>query len=199
MRQLLFLLSFALTLTVSAQDVSTIMAEAASALKNAGGIAATYDYRAEEGNGSGSFKYKGGKFVNHFDGTTIWYNGKTMWSLDEQYNEVTITTPTSGDVATVNPVYFLANYKQNFTASLSQQTKQSYEVVLNAKKETGPQIVRLRLTKGTYAPESIYMVLANGHALSISINSYATGQKLADSSFSFSTKDYPNADINDLR
>lgn len=199
-RLLLFSFLFSLfTLLASAQNVSTVMAEAASTLKNAGGIVATYDYRAEEGNGSGSFKYKGGKFVNQFDGQTIWYDGKTMWSLDEQFNEVTVTTPTSGDVATVNPVYFLANYKQNFTASLGQQTKESYEVVLNAKKETGPQIVRLRLTKATYAPESIYMVLANGHALSISINSYKTGQKFADDTFSFPTKAHPNADINDLR
>lgn len=201
MRRLsLFALLFSsFTLIAPAQNVSTILAEAAAALQNAGGIAATYDYRTEEGNGSGTFKYKAGKFVNQFDGQTIWYDGKTMWSLDEQFNEVTITTPASGDVATVNPVYSLANYKQNYTATLGQQTKESYEVVLNAKKETGPQIVRLRLTKGSYAPESIYMVLANGHAISISLNSYEQGRAFADETFAFPASAYPDAAINDLR
>ena len=195
----LFILHSSLFPSAGAQDVSTVLVSAAEQLENAGGILATYDYRSEDGDGTGTFQYKNGKFVNDFGGQKIWYNGKTMWSLDKEYGEVTITTPTQGDVATVNPVWVLANYEKNYDASLGQQTKESMEVVLNAKKEKGPQIIRLRVTKGTYAPESIYMVLANGHALSISLNSYKTGQKFADSLFSFSEKDNPGVEINDLR
>lgn len=185
--------------TVCAQTAEDVLASAAAKLKSAGGIYAEYTYEATDDRGTGTFQYKGGKFVNDFGGQTIWYNGSTMWSMDKAYGEVTVTTPVQGAIATVNPYYFLTNYKNRYEASLSKGTTQAYEVSLNAKEDKGPQIVRLKVNKQTYAPEYIYMVLANGHALAISITAYETGRKYAEGLFSYNESDHPEAVVVDLR
>lgn len=186
-------------LVLHAQEASEILASAASKLKAAGGIYAEFTYEAEDDRGKGTFQYKSGKFVNDFGSQTIWYNGKTMWSLDKGYKEVTVTTPAQGEIATVNPYYFLTNYKNRYTASLKKGTSTAYEVVLNATEERGPQIVRLKINKSTYSPEFISMVLANGHGLSISITTYETGRKYSEGIFSFNASDHPEAEVVDLR
>lgn len=182
-----------------AQDAADVLAAAASQLKAAGGIYAEYTYEAEDDRGKGTFQYKSGKFVNDFGSQTIWYNGKTMWSLDKGFQEVTVTTPLQGEIATVNPYYFLANYKNHYTATLKKGTHAAYEVVLNAMEAKGPQIVRLKINKTTYSPEFISMVMPNGHSLSISVTAYKTGQRFSERLFSFNEDDYPEAEIVDLR
>ena len=215
MRKYIFSVLIALlSLPVIAQQqqsqAKAVLERTAEAFKKAGGVRADFTLKALndgrlEGRENGVIQLKGEKFMLKTSETTTWFDGKTQWSYMVRNDEVNVSTPTQEELQQINPYTFLYMYQKGFSYKLGTMKtfhgKAIWVVVLTAKdKAQDLERITLYVTKEGYEP--LYILLqqrAHPTRNAITVTSYQTGQKYADTLFTFDRKQYPSAEIIDLR
>ena len=120
----------------------------------------------------------------------VWYDGKTQWTLNKQAEEVSVSTPSEAQQQAMNPYTFINIYKNGFTMS-SKTVSGKYQVHLTAQNQQ-------RTIKEMYLTiDKSYKRTDKGWTV-INISNFQA-KKLSDSYFAFHSKDYPNAEVIDLR
>ena len=195
---------FALTMlvvcaTAMAQTPKTVLDRTAAVISNPGGITATFKMTGGMGNASGTIAVKGKKFQASSPVATIWFNGKTMWTYVKANEEVNVTNPSADAVAKMNPYAFLSFYKKGYTVKMGKGTAKEHEVLLTGKSGSPYTNVVVRINKSTQYPTFIKMTSSKGAVTTIRCNSFLKNQKYKDSTFQFNKKNYPDAEIVDLR
>lgn len=203
MKQLyMFLVLFCLGIgQTQAQSAMSVLEKAAANFRKAGGVKIGYTYQVGDENGAGQIQLKGRKFVNHMDGQTIWFDGKTMWTYVPDNEEVNVTTPTQKELAKMNPYAFLSLYKKGYKATLrGKDSKQYYAVELTATDaKRSPKSILVHVNRTDYRLQYARLSLSSGETLTVKVSSYAAKQTWTDSHFTFPKKSYPKAEIIDLR
>lgn len=206
------LIALLLTLPVFAQkqaQAKLVLDRTASAFEKAGGVEAEFSMEAFNkggslGRASGSIKLKGEKFLLKTEETISWFDGKTQWSYLTGSDEVNVSNPTEAEVQSMNPYSLLYLYKKGFDYRLGAEkhfgNKAVDEVILTAtdQKQDLSRIV-LYVTKDTYQPVYIAVEQRDGSRSEITITGYQTDLKLDDAVFVFDKKQYPSAEVIDLR
>ena len=112
-------------------------------------------------------------------------------------NEVNISTPDETKQAAMNPYTFINIYRKGYDIGVKSVGK-SYQVHLVAQnKSRGIQEFYISVDKNTYVPNQIKIHQLGGWT-TIDINNFQT-KNLNDNVFTFPSKDYPSAEIIDLR
>ncbi|MDO4715297.1 MAG: LolA-like putative outer membrane lipoprotein chaperone [Bacteroidales bacterium] len=153
------------------------------------------------GSTSGTIAIKGKKFVISTPGYKTWFDGKTQWTYTNANEEVNVSTPTADEVARMNPTSFVYLYKQGYSATVKDVTlrgKTCYEVHLKANQGKAIKEVILTIEKSSFTPYSIRFRQGSNQWTRITINNF-TNQKTKDTAYAFNSKDYPQAEIIDLR
>ncbi|WP_294481152.1 LolA-like putative outer membrane lipoprotein chaperone [uncultured Bacteroides sp.] len=215
MRKYIFSLLIALlSLPVTAQQqqsqAKVVLDKTAEAFRKAGGVKADFTIKAVtsglvEGTENGSIQLKGEKFVLTTSDMITWFDGNTQWSYVVRNDEVNVSNPTPEELQQINPYTFLYMYQKGFAyrmgAKKNFRGKAVWEVVLTAKdKKQDLERVTLYVTKDKYEP--LYICLEQrGQQTSneITVTNYQTGLKYADNVFIFDKKQYPHAEVIDLR
>uniref|UniRef100_A0AB33IT26 LolA-like putative outer membrane lipoprotein chaperone n=2 Tax=unclassified Prevotella TaxID=2638335 RepID=A0AB33IT26_9BACT len=181
----------------SAQTMQ-ILNKAAAALNAKGGASANFSISGGNiGKSSGTITIKKNKFVAQSAQATIWYNGKTQWTYMKSSNEVNVTTPNEAKQAVMNPYAFVNIYKTGYNMSSTTQGN-SYKIHLTAQNAKRPlKELYLLINKQTYVPSQV-KVLQGKNWLTINITNFKK-KKISDSAFSFNSKEYPSAEVIDLR
>lgn len=149
------------------------------------------------GNVSGTIAVKGGKFNARTPQAIVWFNGKTQWTYMKKNNEVNISTPTQAQQQMMNPYTFINVYKTGYKMS-STKAGGSYEVHLVAQNQKRSiQEMYVTVNSKTYVPSRVKMK-HNGRWYTVTISNFST-KKQPDSLFTFNSKDYPSAEVIDLR
>ncbi len=149
------------------------------------------------GNVSGTIAVKGGKFNARTPQAIVWFNGKTQWTYMKKNNEVNISTPTQAQQQMMNPYTFINVYKTGYKMS-SAKAGSSYEVHLVAQNQKRSiQEMYVTVNSKTYVPSRVKMK-HNGRWYTVTISNFSA-KKLSDSLFAFNSKDYPSAEVIDLR
>ena len=149
------------------------------------------------GNVSGTIAVKGGKFNARTPQAIVWFNGKTQWTYMKKNNEVNISTPTQAQQQMMNPYTFINVYKTGYKLS-SAKAGASYEVHLVAQNQKRSiQEMYVTVNSKTYVPSRVKMK-HNGRWYTVTISNFSA-KKLPDSLFAFNSKDYPSAEVIDLR
>ena len=149
------------------------------------------------GNVSGTIAVKGGKFNARTPQAIVWFNGKTQWTYMKKNNEVNISTPTQAQQQMMNPYTFINVYKTGYKMS-STKAGGSYEVHLVAQNQKRSiQEMYVMVNSKTYVPSRVKMK-HNGRWYTVTISNFST-KKQPDSLFTFNSKDYPSAEVIDLR
>ena len=149
------------------------------------------------GNVSGTIAVKGGKFNARTPQAIVWFNGKTQWTYMKKNNEVNISTPTQAQQQMMNPYTFINVYKTGYKMS-SAKAGASYEVHLVAQNQKRSiQEMYVTVNSKTYVPSRVKMK-HNGRWYTVTISNFSA-KKLPDSLFAFNSKDYPSAEVIDLR
>lgn len=149
------------------------------------------------GNVSGTIAVKGGKFNARTPQAIVWFNGKTQWTYMKKNNEVNISTPTQAQQQMMNPYTFINVYKTGYKMS-STKAGGSYEVHLVAQNQKRSiQEMYVMVNSKTYVPSRVKMK-HNGRWYTVTISNFSA-KKLPDSLFTFNSKDYPSAEVIDLR
>ena len=187
---------------VVAQNAISILDKAASAYEDSNGLTAYFtmqtrsDVQKVSESFDGTVDIKGDKFVLKTPDMITWFDGTTQWSFVERNEEVNVSTPTGEELQATNPALLLRSYKKGFTAS---NGKSAYDIELVPKKKSDLIRVELQIEKFSGLPASIAVFSKNGISSTIRISKMETGVNQPDSYFVFNEKDYPDAEIIDLR
>ena len=198
-RTVLLSIIFAFVTGMYAQNTDQtrkILDKTAAVVSNKGGASASFTMSGKYGNTSGTINIKGNKFCAYTSTAIIWYDGKTQWTYNKNSDEVNISTPTEAQQQAMNPYKFINIYKNGFNMS-SKNVGNNTQVHLTAQNQQRT-IKELYITiNKSYQPTLVKMRTNKGWSV-INITNFKK-KKLSDSVFKFNSKDYPSAEVIDLR
>ena len=182
---------------VWAQSARTILDRAAATVSNASGVEASFQMITKQGTTSGQIAVKGSKFHATTPDASVWFDGKTQWTYMKGNEEVNVSNPTEAELQAINPYNFINIYKQGFSLS-SRAIGQFYEVHLtpNSKKRAIEEMYII-VDQKTYHPTHVKM--RRKGKWSVILISQLRSAALSDAIFQFNPKDFPKAEIIDLR
>ena len=190
-----------LTLCVSAQgaaQAARILDKTAGVIGRKGGASANFSVSGKSlGATSGTIAIKGNKFYANTPKTTVWFNGKTQWTYMNTTNEVNVTNPNEAKQAQMNPYKFITIYKTGYNLCMK-SVGNSYQIHMTAQnKQRSLQELYITINKRTYNPSNVRMLQGKNWTI-INISNFKANN-LSNDIFSFNSKDYPKAEIIDLR
>jgi outer membrane lipoprotein-sorting protein len=151
----------------------------------------------------GSLSVKGDKFMLNTPDIKSWFNGTVLWTYMSRTQEVNISNPAGNELQSINPLLFLRNYKKDFTVShtgesTTQNSKIACDIVMTPKKKDDIEKIELQIEKSTSLPSRIVMLMKNDTRNAITVKAIKS-VNLPDTEFAFPEKEYPEAEIVDLR
>ena len=185
-------------LSANSQTAKQVLDKTAAALSNKGGVTASFSITGKNiGTTSGKISVKGRMFQATTPQAIIWFNGKTQWTYMKNQQEVNVSNPTEAELQAINPYNFINIYKKGYTYTMK-TVGAGYEVHLKAT-DTKRQIQEMYITvnKSSYTPSQVKMRQGKKWT-TINVSSLKKSN-LASSLFTFPAKDYPNAEVIDLR
>lgn len=194
----ILLLTVLLSIGLHAESAKSILDKAAATVSNPNGVQANFEMRSKQfGNTTGSISIKGKKFHASTPQAIIWFDGKTQWTYMKQNDEVNVSNPSEEELQAINPYNFINIYKKGFKLS-AKKVNTSYEVHLKATdKKRKIQEMYIIVDQNSYRPTHVKMQ-QNGK-WSVLIISGLKATNLSDGLFQFDAKDFPQAEIIDLR
>lgn len=200
MRKLFTLFCLVLTLTVNAQSSTQarkVLDKTAAIVGRQGGCSAHFSMNSGKGGATaGTIAVKGRKFHVSTPNAKIWYDGKTQWSYMSSTEEVNVSTPNAAQQMQMNPYSFITMYKSGYNMSMKRSGK-SYVVTLKAQKRT-QAIQTLIITIGeNYIPSKVRFC-QGGTWTTVTLTRFQRKNQ-NDTAFRFNKKQYPRAEIIDLR
>ena len=150
---------------------------------------------------SGTIKLSGDKFYWTTPAMTVWYNGQLQWAYVKASEEVNLTEPTPAEIASINPYTLITTYKQNFNVKALKAKNSQQRVAELTPKKKGTQIARVVLTvnASNWMPQSFQIYYSDRTHSTIALSRLVTGQNFSDATFVFDKKQYPKAEVIDLR
>lgn len=200
-RIFIFSLLVLMALGVNAQNATEakkVLDKTAAIVGRKGGAQANFTAsNAKIGSQSGTIAIKGNMFQATTPKGIVWYNGKTQWSYLKLTNEVNISTPTEAKRMSMNPYTFISMYKSGYDLGLTKQGN-NYVVHMTAQnKKRSVQEVYITINKRSHIPSQVKMRQGNTWTNITVSNFRAVNQP--NSKFTFNSKDFPQADVIDLR
>lgn len=182
----------------TANKAKSILDKTAAIVGNKSGASANFKITGtKSGTLSGRIFIKGNKFKATTPTASMWFNGTTQWTYMNDTEEVNVSSPSEGQQVMMNPYNFIMLYKTGYALS-SKTLKGAYEVYLKANdNKRAIKEMYITINSKTYLPSQVKMLL-NGKWQTVSISNFKT-ENLSDATFTFNPKQYPDAEIIDLR
>ena len=199
MKRMLFLATLLLLVaTTNGQNAKSVLDKTAAVVSNKNGVQANFKMVSNQyGTTEGTIAVKGRKFHATTPQATIWFDGKTQWTYMKKNDEVNVSNPTDAQLQALNPYNFIYLYKQGYTYTMTKKSS-NYEVHLTAKdKKRSVQEMYIIISQKSYIPSQIRMKTAQGWN-TIEVSNFKQAN-LADGTFRFNAKDFPHAEVIDLR
>lgn len=195
-----FAIIMMLLLSVGAQAESAkrILDKAATTVSNPGGVQAHFQMISKQfGSTEGDIAVKGNKFHATTPDATIWFDGKTQWTYMKGNDEVNISNPTEAQLQAINPYNFINIYKKGYKLE-AKKVDHFYEVhLIPTDKNRKIQEMYIVVDETSYHPTHVKMKQKDKWS-TIVISRLKTAS-LSDDLFKFNSKDFPQAEIIDLR
>lgn len=198
MRKIVLYIMLMLTTICQAQNAKTILDKAAAAFKGEGQVEIGFKCTSAGKQLAGKIDVAGKKFYADFGSSKAWFNGTTMWHYVQSTQECTVTTPVGEEASRLNPHSFITIYKNGYDCQMGKSTKAYYEVQMTGGKKSAYKNIVVRLDKISYKPLYIKTQTAKSE-MEIEVTSYKKNCKFPDNTFSFNKKEFPAAEIVDLR
>lgn len=183
---------------LQAQTAKQVLDKCAAVVSARDGVQADFTMNsAQYGNVNGQIMVKGKMFMASTSVATMWFDGKTLWTYMDKNNEVNVTNPTETQLQVLNPYNFITMYKKDFKYTMT-QSGTAFNVHLTSSDATRKvKEMFITVDKKTYHPTEVKL-LQNQKWTTFIIKNLKT-VKLSDDKFRFKSKDFPSAEIIDLR
>lgn len=178
------------------QSAKQVLDKTAAVVAAKSGAKASFTIKGDQMNASGTIAIKGRKFQASTPQATIWFDGKTQWTYLKKNDEVNVANPTEAELAAINPYNFIYMYKKGYKFTMEKKNG-SFIVHLTATDKRSIQEMYITINPKSYIPSQIRMRQQKGWT-TITISGFKQS-KLSDGLFRFNSKDFPNAEVIDLR
>ena len=180
----------------NAAQARKILDKTAAIVGRKGGASANFSMSGKAGNTSGTISIKGTKFNARTPQAIVWYDGKTLWTYMKNNQEVNVSTPIKASQISMNPYTFINVYKSGYKLSMK-NVSGGWQIHLTAT-NNARTIREMYITIGkNYYPKTIKMRQSNGWT-TINVSNFKA-KNLSDATFRFNAKDFPHAEVIDLR
>lgn len=197
---LLIMLVAAAVCPLSAKTTKEVVSDTESKLRQAPSVTASFSFKGTDISGTGSITLAGSRFRMNVGNVKYWYNGKTLWTYFVNNKEVYISEPTADELAEINPVSVLNSVTKECSYTALKAPKGSYKIKCTARKQSVPfSSMTVTVSSSTYLPSLIEMATRNSGNVTLTISSISIGKSVSASTFTFSSKDAPGAEIVDMR
>ena len=193
--------------TIAQKEVEarSILDQASQAFKQSGGVEADFTlipYMQEEV--KGHIQLMEECFHLKMDEMVTWFDGKTQWTYLPINEEVNVSNPTREEIESINPMAYLSLYKEGYTCQLGGKSnfngKAVYEVTLKTEDlQKQWQNLTLYIDRTTLLPLYFKLQGEGRDYHIITISNYKQGKNWKKEHFTFNPKEYPNAEVIDLR
>ena len=198
MKRICFLITTVLFSTITfAQTAKSLLDKAAANITVKSGVQAQFKMSGSMGNTSGTIAVKGRKFHATTPQAIVWFDGKTQWTYMKNNDEVNVTTPTESQLQAINPYNFINLYKNGYTATLNKSGKDFVVHLTASSKDKKIRELFITVNKSSYHPTQVKLL--QGTKWTIFDITDLKKQNIADAQFRFNAKDYPQAEVIDLR
>ena len=181
---------------VEAQTAKQVLDKTAAVVAAKSGAKASFSIKGDQMNASGTIAIKGKKFHATTPQATIWFDGKTQWTYLKKNDEVNVANPTEAELAAINPYNFIYMYQKGYKYTMEKKNG-SFIVHLTATDKRSIQEMYITINSKSHIPSQIRMRQQKGWT-TIDISGFKQS-KLSDGMFRFNSKDFPNAEVIDLR
>lgn len=178
------------------QSAKQVLDKTAAVVAAKSGAKASFTIKGDQMNASGTIAIKGRKFQASTPQATIWFDGKTQWTYLKKNDEVNVANPMEAELAAINPYNFIYMYKKGYKYTMEKKNG-SFIVHLTATNKRSIQEMYITINPKSYIPSQIRMRQQKGWT-TITISGFKQS-KLSDGLFRFNSKDFPNAEVIDLR
>lgn len=185
----------------ASETASQIARRSAQLLQRASGIMADFTLESQGKTLKGKLESQGKKFAITTPATSIWFDGKTMWTYNSATQETTVTIPTAREIAETNPLSLVQGNMDSFTCYFAkkQPSKGRRLVLMPKNNQYGVKSVAISISDGTYMPYNIVVMPKNGQPTTVHIKSLETKTNFSPYRFVYPSGKYPKAEIVDLR
>ncbi len=201
---------FTFILSASAQDARSILDKASEAYSKAGAVTVTFTLDSKDTKAKTTYSYdgkafmKGDKFKLEIPDAVTWFDGTTQWVYVKDTEEVNISNPTGEELQGISPSVLFSIYKKGYNLTYKGEKKSGGKTVQEVelapqKKNADITKIVVQIDKANNTFHKISLTDKVGMLNSLTINSYQTSSNIPDSTFSFNKKEYPRAEIVDLR
>lgn len=210
MKTKLLILSLFTVCLVNAQNARSILDKASEAYNNAGGVTANFTLDSKDVKARETYSYdgkaymKGNKFKIEIPDAITWFDGVTQWVYVKDNEEVNVSNPTGEELQGISPSALFSVYKKGFNLVYKGEKRVNGKSVIEI--EMTPQKKNADITKivafidkGSNIFSKLVITDKKGLQNTLSIKNYKTGVTLPESTFQFNKKEYPQAEIIDLR
>lgn len=195
---LVFITFLVIAGSISAESAKSILDKAAATVSNPSGVQAKFQMISKQfGSTSGTISVKGRRFHASTPQAIVWFDGKTQWTYMKENDEVNVSNPSEAELQAINPYNFINIYKKGYKLS-AKKVGTSYEVHLTATDNKHKlQEMYIIVDQKSYHPT--HMKMKQNGKWSVILISGLKATSLSDGLFQFNAKDFPKAEIIDLR
>ena len=180
-----------------AQSAKAVLDKAANTITAQSGVKANFKMTTANGNTSGTIAIKGKKFYATTPQAKVWFDGKTQWTYLKNNDEVNVSNPTEAQLQAINPYNFINLYKRGYNYTMN--TAGSDYVIHLVASSADRKIKELFISvdKKNYQPKQVKLL--QGKKWTTFDISSIKKESIPDSQFRFNAKDFPQAEVIDLR
>lgn len=194
----LLLLICACVSAQSSTQAKKVLDKTAAVVGRKGGAQANFSVSGKKiGSQSGTIAIKGNMFQARTAKAIVWFNGKTQWSYLKMTNEVNVSNPTEAKRMSMNPYTFISMYKTGYNLSMTKSGSNYVVHMVAQNKKRSVQEAYITINKKSYTPSVVKMRQGNDWT-TINVSGFKAVNQ-PNSKFTFNAKDFPKAEVIDLR
>ena len=180
-----------------AQSAKAVLDKAAATITAQSGVKANFKMTTANGSTSGTIAIKGKKFYATTPQAKVWFDGKTQWTYLKNNDEVNVSNPTEAQLQAINPYNFIHLYKRGYTYTMNTAGTDYVIHLMASNADRKIKELFISVNKKSYQPKQVKM-LQGKKWTTFDINSIKK-ENIPDSQFRFNAKDFPKAEVIDLR
>ena len=180
-----------------AQSAKAVLDKAAATITAQSGVKANFKMTTANGSTSGTIAIKGKKFYATTPQAKVWFDGKTQWTYLKNNDEVNVSNPTEAQLQAINPYNFIHLYKRGYTYTMNTAGNDYVIHLMASSADRKIKELFISVNKKNYQPKQVKM-LQGKKWTTFDINSIKK-ESIPDSQFRFNAKDFPKAEVIDLR
>lgn len=149
----------------------------------------------------GVLKLDNERYALDMENMKVWCDGFTQWSYMKDIDEVYITDAGSEEAQNLSPLYIMEAYRANYTLKLAEEQADVCVIVMTAK-DVDAEINELKLYVHTGERpmlEGLEIYMSGQGFARITLGESKRGCKFGKDTYRCQVKDFPTAEIVDMR